>query len=100
MKIRNIGPNQTEVALSNGDFILISYATPAAIICGKNKTGKHIKFYPKLVNGVTIMTPISKTTKKHIEKFFNFHSCAAITGYVVDTDLQEMINRSNGVETQ
>ncbi len=68
MKIKSVGANQTEVTLANGDIILISYATPIAIYHDKNHYS-FASFWHCKDKGCNI--EISKTTKKHIDLFFN-----------------------------
>jgi len=57
MKIKNIGSNQTQVDLSNGDSILVSYSANVAANVG----GKFYKTAQKW----------SVTTSKHISRWLN-----------------------------
>ena len=56
MKVKNIGSNQTEVHLNNGDVVFVSYETPvAAYINGKGYIRTSKKW--------------SNTTTRHINKW-------------------------------
>ena len=46
MKLRTIGPNQTEITFNNGEVVFFSYTTPVAALdpcggCGWIKTEEH-----------------------------------------------------------
>ncbi len=90
MKIKSIGKNQTEVVLSNGDIILLSYDTPIAIIKpiegNVRNYGKRVYNYCK--QGTTI------TTEKHIDKFFIRHN-GIRDGDVSIYELETLIDNDN-----
>ncbi len=73
MKISNVGANQTECTLPNGNVILISYDTPVAIAY---KQGNN-------VSNINIDSgKWSKTTNKHIDKFLARNKLSAFCANV------------------
>jgi len=71
MKVKNIGSNQTEVHLNNGDIVLVSYETPvAAFVVGEGYYRTSEKW--------------SATTTKHINKWLD-----GVKSFEVD---QEVLN--------
>ena len=77
MKVKQIGSNQTEIIMNNGNHVLFSYETPVAV---------------STVNGMYVTeTKYSNTTTRHINKW-----CAGInqdwSAYMVSqTELEKMI---------
>ena len=56
MKVKSLAANQTEITLSNGDLVFVSYSTPvAAFISGKGYLKTDKKY--------------SSTTSRHINKW-------------------------------
>jgi hypothetical protein len=55
MRIKQLGPNQTELTMANGDIVLFSYETPVAALHG----GLHVKTSQKW----------SATTSRHINRW-------------------------------
>jgi len=70
MKVNSIGSNQTEITLSNGTIVLVSYSTPVAcFIPGEGyyrteqkwsvTTSKHINAWIKDVDSPVLLRPQS-----------------------------------------
>lgn len=64
MKLRKLGENMTEVQLSNDLMVLFSYNTPVASFQSAEGGKKTSKKW-------------SRTTSKHINKWFNILGCNA-----------------------
>ena len=62
MKIKSVGANQTEVAIDNFGVILVSYATPIAIVYKDNSANVDADW-----------NEFSKTTTKHVKHFLLRH---------------------------
>lgn len=60
MKVKSIKANQTEIHLSNGNVVFVSYETPVAFF----ESGKGV---------VKTGTKWSQTTTKHISEFCHRH---------------------------
>lgn len=77
MKIKSIAANQTEVTLSNGDILLISYSTPvAAFVSGRGILRTNKKW--------------SSTTTKHINQFIARNAPNATATMVEQEELDAM----------
>ena len=93
MKISSVGANQTEVTLTNGDIILISYQSPMAIITNtKPKTAQIAKWYWD--NDNKAMCDVTKTTKKHIASFLARYGVTK-AGECLSTELQTRIDNDS-----
>ena len=83
MRLKNQGPNQTEIVFNNGDAVFFSYETPvAAWVNGKPyKTGESF----------------SKTTKKHINTYFGGMTVTErkqeFFDKLIETDITDLHNR-------
>ena len=73
MKVKQIGSNQTEIIMNNGNHVLFSYETPVAV---------------STVNGMYVTeTKYSNTTTRHINK-----RCACIDRNMLSqTELENLI---------
>ncbi len=71
MRITNTGPNQTEITIDNLGTLLLSYDIPVAIVYQQPKTiTTAYRCDDYYVSAKTGNYGMSKTTEKHIKRFF------------------------------
>lgn len=96
MKISSVGANQTEVALANGNVVLVSYQTPIAIAFTNNQCGFASCASWYWDSEALANKPLSKTSKTHLKLFFARHGIRRImSDQILTSDLQSAIDNDN-----